>query len=352
MGFSILEHLVFGSSQEELYATKGMAYILNNSRKASCALIFELNRKLNITLDPNIIFYPEESSDGGRPDIIGRCGPNNALILEGKFWASLTSNQPDGYLNMLKDSGGQICLFIAPESRIATLWPELIRRTKNAGLTTKEEHWNVGGISFCTFNEHSVALGLTSWGQIINILLTEAEKCGDRELLADVYQLKGLCDRMGESGFVPLQASDLESVKGKIYGQLQALCKKLRDLLVLKNEFTYCSGCRDSTDSSASYFPINIKGYNAYLQFHVALWSKYCGTPLWLRIYAKEDGLGWKMDPEMRKKLHKFELTSPPELIEHDNIIYIPLFPRTGVEEQAVLDDLVEQVMKIAHELS
>ena len=51
------------------------------------------------------------------------------VFIEGKFWANLTENQPNGYLNEL-DAKGRL-LFLAPEKRIESLKIELKNRTSD-----------------------------------------------------------------------------------------------------------------------------------------------------------------------------------------------------------------------------
>ena len=48
--------------------------------------------------------------------------------MEAKFWAGLTENQPNAYLARLPlDERPAVLLFVAPEARLETLWPELRR---------------------------------------------------------------------------------------------------------------------------------------------------------------------------------------------------------------------------------
>ena len=68
-------------------------------------------------------------ADGTRPDLVGfdETGAERVLI-EVKFWAELTRNQPNGYINRLPDDGPAVVMFLAPEERIQSLWSQLKRR--------------------------------------------------------------------------------------------------------------------------------------------------------------------------------------------------------------------------------
>ena len=64
-----------------------------------------------------------------RPDLVifGKDRKERVLI-EAKFWASLTENQPNAYIARLPlDEHPSVLLFIAPEARVETLWSELRR---------------------------------------------------------------------------------------------------------------------------------------------------------------------------------------------------------------------------------
>ena len=65
--------------------------------------------------------------EGARPDLAGvdRTGLERVLI-EAKFWAGLTGNQPTAYLERLPTNTPSALLFVAPAARLETLWDELV----------------------------------------------------------------------------------------------------------------------------------------------------------------------------------------------------------------------------------
>ena len=65
-------------------------------------------------------------TDGTRPDLVGFDETRmERVLIEVKFWAELTRNQPNGYINRLPDDGPALVMFLAPEDRIQSLWPQL-----------------------------------------------------------------------------------------------------------------------------------------------------------------------------------------------------------------------------------
>jgi hypothetical protein len=59
---------------------------------------------------------------GNIPDLVGATTDGTGVLLvESKFWAPLTPNQPIGYLRRLPVDREGMVLFIAPEGRYETL---------------------------------------------------------------------------------------------------------------------------------------------------------------------------------------------------------------------------------------
>ena len=52
----------------------------------------------------------------------------NRLLVESKFWATLSKGQASSYFNLLDQSSPAVLLFIAPNGRIETLWVEIVRQ--------------------------------------------------------------------------------------------------------------------------------------------------------------------------------------------------------------------------------
>ena len=60
------------------------------------------------------------------PDLVGFDDQGKERVLnEAKFWAGLTDNQPNGYLDGLPSDSPSVLLFVASETRKDTLWAEL-----------------------------------------------------------------------------------------------------------------------------------------------------------------------------------------------------------------------------------
>ena len=109
---SLLAHIASNFIAEyENVANSSIAYLLNEYPASQAALKSILGLKAVPT------YYMNELSAGinGRPDVTGlNSEGGKSVIIEGKFWANLTQNQPSNYLKELAPEGK--ILFLAPRS--------------------------------------------------------------------------------------------------------------------------------------------------------------------------------------------------------------------------------------------
>ena len=110
---------------------RGVAVILQQSEAARKALE-DMVRTGGARIGTLTRFETEVSGEEGeRVDLV--CFDRNGtkrLLIEAKFWAGLTDNQPNTYIDGLPEHGHSALLFVAPAQRIETLWPELCRRAE------------------------------------------------------------------------------------------------------------------------------------------------------------------------------------------------------------------------------
>ena len=127
---SLLAYLVPRlTSRGEDTTTDALAFILNKSEAGRRALDSLLSEQ-DLGLAPITKYETQVTyEDGSRPDMVGYDSDGNTrLIVESKFWAALLEGQASGYFSQLEESGPGILLFIAPGTRIETLWTEIRRQ--------------------------------------------------------------------------------------------------------------------------------------------------------------------------------------------------------------------------------
>ena len=148
----------------------------------------------------------EIAEDQSRPDLVCFGARNEKrIIVEAKFWAGLTDNQPNAYIGQLPESGRSALLFIAPDVRISTLWPTISHKARSGGVQLEpvdsSAHMPTARVSGT-----GRYLMLVSWTRMLNNMLAVVE---DPETRADIMQLRGLVLRQDEDAFLPLHSEEL-----------------------------------------------------------------------------------------------------------------------------------------------
>ena len=119
------------TGQTERAATEALRHILQQSAAAQESMQGML---LNAGADVGSLtrFKTEVAGDEGeRVDLVCSDGDGvERVLIEAKFWAGLTDNQPNTYLARLPEDTHSALLFVAPAQRLETLWPELCRRAE------------------------------------------------------------------------------------------------------------------------------------------------------------------------------------------------------------------------------
>ena len=222
MANSLLAHVADHlTRQRELLATRSLAYILESSEAAKSALQ-ELLCIGGAKIGTIERVEAEVSDDQGRVDLVAfnEAGEERVLI-EAKFSAGLTDNQPEGYLGRLPHDKPAVLLFLAPKRRLHTLWPLLRQRARDSlELDVKDEG---GKLRSATIAETGRYLMLTSWCMLLDRMECRA---GDGPTGEDIRQLRGLCDREDAEAFLPLCKDELSS----------KVPRRLRDLARIVNE--------------------------------------------------------------------------------------------------------------------
>jgi hypothetical protein len=83
---------------------------------------------LGVDLPADLVFHSQVGDpQTGRPDLVATDEMGGErLIIEAKFWANLTDNQPGAYLTRLAPARPSLLLVVAPQVRLATLWTDLL----------------------------------------------------------------------------------------------------------------------------------------------------------------------------------------------------------------------------------
>lgn len=214
---SLVSHLVYRlSNQTELVATHSLAYILNKSEAAKSALGDVLCAGGPEDIGP--IERVAAEVDGDNEERVDLAAYNKLgeerVLIEAKFWAGLTKNQPGTYLDRLpKDDRPSVLLFVAPERRLPTLWGHVLQRAKDtdsqwetiaesgdlraAVLLWRPDRKGVKGLlpKKQPFVRGNRWLMLTSWRALLGAMASRADIEGDGLAGEDIRQLNALCEQ-------------------------------------------------------------------------------------------------------------------------------------------------------------
>ena len=115
-------------SQEDI-ASESLTYILKKSISARQTINRIVNSDTGLTFSDLTFKTQNVGKKLERPDISGiNENGKESLLIEAKFWASLTSNQPNEYLNRLGDNS--VLIFLVPSSRIRAIYDEVLNRVR------------------------------------------------------------------------------------------------------------------------------------------------------------------------------------------------------------------------------
>ncbi|MCY4544514.1 MAG: hypothetical protein OXD39_04670 [Gemmatimonadetes bacterium] len=345
---TLLAHLAWMlSSRHEDVAVEALGYIL---KSASARRVVKdlVNGGGADTGEIVSVLTQVGGEEGTRPDLVGydRSG-NESLIIEAKFWAGLTSNQPNAYLRRLKAvevDKDKALLFVAPGSRVETLWAELRHR---AGT-----EWPVRILTSTTFK--SVRIGgeesdrilimSTSWSDLLNRM----ENAGDADMLDEIRQLKGFVNRIDESGFPPLYPEELAP----------AFPRRLNGLRRLIDDATARSveeGCTtiDGLKAVPRYYGygryIRIANTGTWFGIDTNRWGRgfYPDSPLWLIFEQWIENKAVPID-RTREALRPMRQKDPPECFDEGSAVLVPIPLPTEVEYDKVLDAVAERIRAVS----
>jgi hypothetical protein len=286
---TVFSHIVqkrFSRSMEDI-ATDVLAYILDSSEDARSGFM-KLLRSIEADL-PALRFKTQQSEDNSRPDMWGLDGSTARVLVENKFWAGLTENQPVSYLKLLaKVSEPTVLLLVVPAAREQTIWRELCARMSAAdiALTPRAEP---AGVVFSATTELGPVLALTSWLRLLAAM--ELESAQDQNATADLSQLRALCEAADRDAFVPVAPEELTDQRLPAFVlQMNTVVQESVDVAVTRCVLDI-AGLRPqaSWDRVGRYIKFASGGdCGAWIGIHFDLWKQHGHTPLWL-IFTQDE---------------------------------------------------------------
>jgi hypothetical protein len=339
---SLFGHLVtrFTPGPENL-ATEALAYILSLSPAARTALN-RIPASLDLRL-PEIRSFRTQAwgEDSAIPDLAGFDALGTVRVLvENKFWAGLTPNQPVAYLERLPADAAGLLLFVVPRRRLHAMWADLATSAERAGVRLPAA---TAGSDLVWGRLGERTLAVTSWPALLERLEAEARTAGEVPVLSDLAQLRGLCEHMDSAGYVPATLRELTDME--VPRRLLAVA----DLVPEMCDRAIAAGIADGKGLRPTHFPY---GSGRYIRIGVAggwvgvdhrHWARYGIGPLWITFGVTEFGRG----PAVLDALAAWVAASPPKAFSMDGSAVVPLRITPGATRDIVLDDLLAQLKEL-----
>lgn len=335
---SLLAHLAYKfSGQTETIATEALGYILSRSTAARNALRDTI-RIGGVDVGP--IARVETEVVGEKMERVDLSIYNDAgeerVLIEAKFWAGLTENQPSAYLERLpNDDKTSVLLFVAPKRRLRTLWPHIRGRAEDGGFTL-DGGSEIDELRTAAVAESNRFLMLTSWRAMLDAMALRASVDGDSSAERGILELNALCKRQDAEAFLPIREGEFGPDFTRRISDLWELIKDVPESASRKG-FVSVSGLNARLGFGRNLRLGSVqKGVWAYAWFGVE--HRFEGNPeyhpLVLNFYEDEGGMPLA---EIKKRL---------------GYLRIPIDLLRGEEYAAVLGDVVDQMKWLADRIS
>jgi len=330
----------------ENMATEALLYLLK-SHQTSWPILRSFCEQTGVSLPNDLLFESQVwSKDNSQPDIVGKdVNGNRVLVIESKFWADLTKNQPMSYIRSLNKDLPAVMIVISPDRRLQKLWKKLlnvIMIEDNRSVLSEggEQEFIYSNLS----SEHRFAI--LSWRKLLSTFMSEAETQGDRSFYGDTLQLLGLCQRMDSEAFLPIIEEDLSQ---KIAIRIQNFADLIDEIIprLRADGFADTDGLTTGGTQSeyGRYFRTSSLGI--FLSFCPKRWARYGDFPLWLRVKERTDS-GWIVSGWLKEVTH--ELLSRGYFVPRDeDYSYVGLNMAIGVDKYDLLGNLETQIREIIY---
>ena len=341
---SLLAHVVakFAPKQWENLATESLHFLLQRPG-GQCAISAVLS---SLAFKPGELRWSTQAAsaeDSSIPDLVGYDPADRpAGIIEVKFWAALTSNQPLGYLDRQTrafpgEPSAHLLMFLVPQRRLQLVAAELAARLGQVAVPT-----DLDGVARLARGDERVVV--IAWTRVLAELQIRLEEARDTEGLGDLAQLRGLCDRADEDVMLPIAAEEVSDSLGRRVHEFCELANGTADLLVSEGLLN-TKGLRSA--AGQGWYTRYVKSGSGHV-FGIGMyswsWAHRYPSPWWVRF--------WQASPEVIESIS--QLSGHP-LLPHQEIVdgqlQLALSPPVGMEQPAAIEHLASAVRAVCSAL-
>jgi hypothetical protein len=334
-------------SQEDI-ASEGLVYILRQSLESRKVInqIVKINTDFSFS---DLSYHTQNTGkDLERPDISGiDSSGKEVLLIEAKFWASLTHNQPNGYLNRLQNN--TVLIFLVPTLRTRTVFEEVKSRISKQYLDLVINTEN-NSIVIKSSQKHIL---IKSWHEILNSIKSKLEETNNQHLISDLNQIIGLCETIDKNAFQPITDDDLSPKIPKRINSYYEIVDKVVDELKMRNIEISTKGLVKTPQRYGYHRYFDTKQFGMNFALKLDLWEKCADTPFWLSIsevVEKE----WTSTENLKRKIEtlcsKYNYISIPHA--NNKGFFLSIKPLLFETEDIVIKNLTDQIELIIKEIS
>lgn len=344
MSRSLLAHVVskFAPREWENIATESLHYLLE--RPGADSAMGQLLGPAGFVPGPlRWRTQVSEAADSSRPDLVGEDENRRAkLLIEVKFWASLTENQPLGYLERQvlqfpNSPESHLLVFLAPVRRLPLLKAELERRLGSRGEEVAPGQWMLERDGRRVF--------LVSWAQVLAQLQVSLHACGDEAGLDDLRQLTGLCDRADEEAMLPIAQEEIDAGRGHRFFEFCDLVDRTADRLISEG-LVDSKGLRSAAGKGwyCRYLRHTASGHIFGIGVYSWSWGNTYPSPWWIKFYNAEPSVEAALE-----HLHNHPLL--PFIGQRDSRTEVAMQPPGGKEDHDAVMLLADAVRAVCEAL-
>lgn len=338
MSESLLAHLYsrIKGSQEDV-ATVSLQYIISSSEKLKEAFNRLVSDASGVNIGSDISYSCQSvGKNSERPDMSGVNREGKELVLcEMKFYAGLTSNQPNAYLDRLIEEDGKALIFVCPVERRVSLWSKLKDLCIEDGKELSEE-------SGFRVTVNGIAMAIITWSEIIDVLRRTASSTAV-EAVSDIAQLEGFCKMMDSTAFIPFSSEDMGPEIARREERYYQVIDRLFDTLAANKDIKFSAKGLKATAFRYGYTRyLRINDYQVALIYSRSAWMNKTSveTPFWFYF----NDTGWKQSDSLKAKLRAIPEN---ERGIFDNTIGIALYALTDSTLDEIAVDMMNQVLNI-----
>ena len=332
---TLLAHLYshIRGSQEDI-ATYSLQYIISTSSELNCAFTRILSESLCCDIPDMLNYICQASGDNQeRPDMVGIDDFGKERVLcEAKFYAGLTDNQPNVYLDRIIKEQGCGLVFICPAVRKQALWRNLLELVEDRNVVEKNE--------YCV-SVDGARMTIITWGEVVSVLKSTAASVA-LKYVSDVEQLDGFCRKMDTDAFIPFSAEDMGPEIARKEDRYYRVVDELIEYLKSDKSLNPSTKGVKATAYRKGYIrSVKVCGYWLNINYDRDLWTNPSTreTPFW---FAIRDGKDWQQHKYILRACRRFPEAEKESLW---GLTYLALKPLLNGALDEIVKDMKAQIM-------